>query len=129
MHDGDYLFQIPDMHNLYCRFDGVGNEIGLVKVFDDNGVHRYSITFITPRYIKCPFEWNGAGFRYATAEEQAGFLRTLPSVFKEPWLSKGLNIEEEYYKYQSLYVVDIDSDTDNPSQIQFLAGSAKLHEQ
>jgi hypothetical protein len=128
MTDGDYLFQLPDMHNLYCRFHGEGNEISLVKVFDDKWVHRYSITFLSPNYIKCPLEWKGAGFRRATLEEQKAFFTSVPTEIKETWTSHGLDVEAHFYDYDSLYIVDIDLDSDSPSQVQFLAGESELHE-
>ncbi len=123
-----YLFKLRNMHDLYCRFDGVGNSVGLVDIFDAGGVHKYSISFTSPWYIKCPIEWKGAGFRLANSDEQAEFLRALPTENREEWAAKGLDVEDKFYEYQSLFVVDVDSNFDSSFQVQFLAGRIKLHE-
>lgn len=121
MSNSDYLFPIEDADNLYCHFDGVGNDICGINILDEEGVHKYTVTFMTPTYYSFPAKWKGAGFRLATKEEHDTFLQKVPSVKREHWTKKGLSFSEEYYKYQSLYVVDIDVDTDNPIQIQIVA--------
>jgi hypothetical protein len=129
MSEAIYVFQIPDADSLYCHFDGVGIlPIALVKIYDEAGVHRYSITFFTPGYIKCPLKWKGANFRLATPEEMESHLASVPIEVRESWTDKGLNFEEKFFEQYSLFVVDVDTDTEAPVQIQFLAEKAELHQ-
>ncbi|MAU08703.1 MAG: hypothetical protein CL607_02685 [Anaerolineaceae bacterium] len=129
MEKNDYIFQLPDIDELICRFDGNGKSlsIGGVKIFEVNGTHRYTITFNTPIYYRCPSEWQGAGFRLATNEEKTAFLTDLPDYVVEGWTSHGKNIFDDFFAYDSLYIVDIDSNTDHPTQVQFVGNRIKLH--
>ena len=127
MHKGDYLFDIQGADDLYCVFDGVGNEIALVKVFDEGGKHRCSITFTVPAYVKCPLKWKGARFRLADSYEKQALLSSVPAEVKDTWTSAGMDVAEKFYEYQSLFIVDVDADSENPTQVRILAYRAKLH--
>lgn len=121
------IFDLPNASELMCVFNGERNSIALIKLYNPKEVHLYSITFTDPAYIKCPLKWKGVHFREGTKSEKDEFLNLIPIETKDRWKAKGLNVLQHYYEYRTLFMGEGDLASENPVQIMFVAGQAKLH--